>query len=344
MTIPVAQGPPEPFEPEPYLALTEAQRQRFDEDGFILIEDALSPDHVDRLIDVVDALYEKHRRAHGTSPDAAYQIRNALAHHDELFALIEYPKILPMVVDVMGVNIQIRTSHADVRPPMKDHVEGELGATGGFFPWHSDAPNYGYPVTNGIVPFLEVKVGYYLTDLTEHNSGAICVVRGSHLRSPRLIHDPDYHIDPEDIVEVNVRPGTAMVWRTALWHCLTPNLSAHTRKCLYYGYNHRWARPGDYDRQDAGLLARCTPVQRQLLGSNTTEDGVVYQDGDPAHPASRFWRPEPGDVPMEAWVEAQWKKKRNREWRRWKRRNRLPVGAVGEPLAVAEGSQPADPE
>ena len=67
MTIPVAQGPPEPFEPEPYLALTEAQRQRFDEDGFILIEDALSPDHVDRLIDVVDALYEKHRRAHGTS-------------------------------------------------------------------------------------------------------------------------------------------------------------------------------------------------------------------------------------------------------------------------------------
>ena len=124
MTIPVAQGPPEPFEPEPYLALTEAQRQRFDEDGFILIEDALSPGHVDRLIDVVDALYEKHRRAHGTSPDAAYQIRNSLALHDELFALIEYPKILPLVVDVMGVNIQIRTSHVDVRPPMEGHVQG----------------------------------------------------------------------------------------------------------------------------------------------------------------------------------------------------------------------------
>ena len=42
MTIPAVQTAPEPFEPEPYLALTEAQRHQFDEDGFILIEDALS--------------------------------------------------------------------------------------------------------------------------------------------------------------------------------------------------------------------------------------------------------------------------------------------------------------
>ena len=335
MSIPVAQAQPEPFEPEPYLALTESQRRQFDEDGFILIEDALTPDHVDRLIDVVDELYEKYHKAHGTSPKAAYQIRNSLALHEELFALIEYPKILPMVVDVMGVNIQIRTSHVDVRPPMKNYKKTELGVSGSFFPWHADAPNYGYPITNGAIPFFEVKVGYYLTDLTEHNSGAICVVRGSHLRSPELIHDPDYHIDPEDIVEVNVRPGTAMVWRTALWHCLTPNLSNRPRKCLYYGYNYRWARPGDYDRQDSALLARCTPVQRQLLGSNTTEDGVVYQDGDPAHPASRYWRPEPGDVPLEAWYEEQMKKKLDKERRRWKRRNTLPPGAVGAP-AVEE--------
>ena len=329
MTIPTVQGPRKPLEHDPYLALTKAQRQQFDEDGFILIEDALSPEHVDRLIQVVDTLYDANRSSHGTSPDAAYQIRNALVHHEELFALIDYPKILPLLVDVIGVNIQIRTSHVDVRPPMKDYKGGELGASGGFFPWHADGPNYGYPITNGILPFFEVKVGYYLTDLTEHNSGAICVVRGSHRLSPNLIRDPDYRINPEDIVEVNVRPGSAMLWRTALWHCLTPNLSDRTRKCLYYGYNHRWMRPGDYDRQDSDLLARCTPVQRQLLGSNTTEDGVAYQDGDPAHPASRFWRPEPGDVPLEAWAEEKRKKKMQKEWKRWERENTLPPGSVG---------------
>lgn len=336
MSMPVVQAEPEPFEPGTSLAITEAQRQQFDEDGFFLIENALKPKRVERLLEVVDKLYDKSRKAHGASSATPYQIRNALAHHKELFKLIDYRKILRLVVDVMGVNIQIRTSHVDVRPPMKDHAVGELGASGSFFPWHSDAPNYGYPVTNGIIPFLEVKVGYYLTDLTRLNSGAICVVRGSHRLSPELIHDPDYRIEPEDIVEVNVKPGTAMVWRTALWHCLTPNLSDRTRKCLYYGYNYRWARPGDYDRQDSGLIARCTPVQRQLLGSNTTEDGVVYQDGDPAHPASRYWRPEPGDVPLEVWAEKQRRKKMQKEWRRWKRRNTLPPHAVGAPLETEE--------
>ena len=180
---------------------------------------------MDRLLEVVDCLYD----TYNTSPDGAYQIRNAIAHHDELFAMIDYRKILPLVVDVLGVNIQIRTSHVDIRPPMLDYVDNGLGTPRSFFPWHADGPNYGYPITNGIIPFFEVKVGYYLTDLTQHNSGAICVVRGSHRLSPQLIHDPNYRIKPQDIVEVNVCPGTAMLWRTALWHCVTPNLSGRKR-------------------------------------------------------------------------------------------------------------------
>lgn len=283
------------------IAITEIQQRQFDEDGFILIEDALSQKHVDRLLEVVDSLYDTCRTAQSIPSDAAYQIRNAIAHDEELFAMIDYPKILPLVVDVLGVNIQIRTSHVDVRPPMTDYVESELGAHESFFPWHTDGPNFGYPLTNGIIPFFEVKVGYYLTDLIQRNSGAICVVRGSHRLSPHLIHDPNYRIEPQDIVEINVRPGTAMLWRTALWHCLAPNLSGQTRKCLYYGYNHRWLRPGDYNCQNSDLLARCTPIQRQLLGSNSTDD-LVYENGDRAHPNSRYWRHEPEDVPLETWA------------------------------------------
>jgi ectoine hydroxylase-related dioxygenase (phytanoyl-CoA dioxygenase family) len=287
------------------IAITERQQQQFDEDGFIIIEDALSSDHVSRLIEVVDKLDVSCRKAQEITPETAYQIRNALTYHDELFRLIDYSKMLPLVVDVMGVNIQLRTSHVDVRPPMNDYVEQELGASGSFFPWHSDGPDFGYPITNGAVPFFEVKIGYYLTDLTRHNSGAICFVRGSHKVSPKRIHDPAYQINPNDIVEVNVKPGTAMLWRTALWHCLTPNLSDQSRKCLYYGYNYRWMRPGDYDRQNPALLARCTPIQRQLLAANSAEDGVRYMDDDPAHPASRYWRPAPEDIPLRDWADEQ---------------------------------------
>ena len=287
------------------IAITEEQRRQFDEDGFILIEDALSPTEVETLIEVADELDTQYRSEKGIGPNEPFQIRNALAHHAELLRLIDHPILLPLVVDVLGVNIQIRTSHLDVRLPCPpEYADQKLGAKDSFFPWHSDAPNFGYPITNGQVPFVEVKVGYYLTDLTEHNSGAICVVRGSHKMSPALLHQNGYEVDPDWIVEVNVRPGTVMLWRTALWHCVTPNLSNHPRKCLYYGYHYRWIRPADYLHQASDLIARCTPIQRQLLGELGTGEANYLGDDAGVHPISRHWRPESDDIPLQAWAEA----------------------------------------
>ncbi|MEZ4676736.1 MAG: hypothetical protein R2932_21175 [Caldilineaceae bacterium] len=36
-----------------------------------------------------------------------FAIRNALAHHDAFLDLIDHPKMLPLVVDAIGWNIQI---------------------------------------------------------------------------------------------------------------------------------------------------------------------------------------------------------------------------------------------
>ena len=78
------------------------------------------------------------------------------------------------------------------------------GSVSGFFP-------------SGLLPFMEIKVGYFLSDLTQHNSGALCVVPGSHLRKPQELRDLDYTVDPNEVVELNFRPGTALLWRTAVW-------------------------------------------------------------------------------------------------------------------------------
>jgi ectoine hydroxylase-related dioxygenase (phytanoyl-CoA dioxygenase family) len=285
------------------LQISIEQQRQFDEDGFFLVEDALSPTEVDELVEVVDELYLKCRKERGLGPHDPFQVRNAVALHPRFRALIDHPKILPLVVDVLGFNIQIRTSHMDVRPPMRpDDAQKTLGARDSFFPWHSDAPNFGWPTVEGVVPFMEMKVGLYLTDLTEHNSGAICVVRGSH-RRPQRDERGELIIDPNDIVEVNVRPGTALVWRTALLHAVTPNLSDHARKCLYYGYNYRWIRSSDYDHQDPAVLAGCSPIQLQLLGELGTGK-TNYNGDDPLiHPTSRYWRPTDEDIPLKAWAE-----------------------------------------
>ena len=285
------------------LTLTATQRQQFEEDGFLLVEDALSVAEVDALMSVIDVMYAEQRQQRNLAPHEAFQWRNVVALHPIFRDLVDHPRLLPLVVDLIGYNIQIRTSHLDVRPPMRPQdAERALGARDSFFPWHSDAPNYGWPTVDGVIPYMEMKFGLYLTDLTQHNSGAICVVRGSHRRAQRD-SEGNLLIDPADIVEVNVRPGTALVWRTALLHCVTPNLSDHARKCLYYGYNYRWIRPSDYDHQDRAVLADCNPVQRQLLGE-LGDGSVDYNGPDPLiHPVSRFWRPQDADIPVKAWAE-----------------------------------------
>ncbi len=287
------------------LQITEAQRRQFDEDGFFLVEDALTPAEIAELVDLADELYAVYRDERKLGPHDAAQWRNIVALHPLFRRLIDHSKMLPLVVDLIGYNIQIRTSHLDVRPPIKpETAQKALGARDSFFPWHSDAPNFGWPTVEGVVPYMEMKIGYYLTDLTQHNSGAICVVRGSHKRAQRDAQG-NVIVDPKDIVEVNVRPGTALVWRTALLHCVTPNLSDHARKCLYYGYHPRWIRPSDYDHQDPAVLTDCNPIQRQLLGE-MADGSQNYNGDDPIiHPISRYWRPQDADIPLKAWAEAQ---------------------------------------
>lgn len=304
---PAAPQPPTDVDTERPLSLTASQRLQFDEDGFFLIEDLLSPSEVAELLGLVDELYEGFRLERDDVGEAdAFQMRNIVSMDRRFRDLITHPRLLPLVVDVMGCNIQLRTSHADVRPPQPaSDADKALGAPDSFFPWHSDAPLNGWPLVDGVVPFMEMKIGLYLTDLTAGNGGEICVVRGSHRRAQPRDDEGRHIIDPQDIVPVTVRPGTALIWRTALLHALRPNLSTAPRRCLYYGYHPRWIRPSDYDRQSSETLAGATPIQRQLLGELGT-GRTNYSGDDPAvHPISLYWRPGDEEIPLKAWAEQQ---------------------------------------
>ena len=288
------------------LKLTAEQRARFDEDGFFLVEEALTEHEVAELLAVIDELYERYAAERALAPDAPFQMRNIAAADPRFKRLIDHPVMLPLVVDLIGFNIQLRTSHMDLRPPMApEHGEKALGATDSFFPWHADGPDFGWPAVDGVLPYMEMKIGYYLTDLTTPQSGAICIIRGSHRTSPWIDGTREKGIDPDRIVEVNVSPGTALVWRTALWHSLTPNLSDHARKCLYYGYHHRWIRSSDFDHQRPEVLNGCTPIQLQLLGELGTGKDNYAGDDPEVLPVSRYWRPPDEDIPLKAWAEEQ---------------------------------------
>jgi hypothetical protein len=98
--------------------------------------------------------------------------------------------------------------------------------------------------------------------------GNLWLARGSHRRRvAELKVAQRAHRQPEGAVELRLPAGAAVLWRTAVWHCVGPQTSQQTRKVIHIGYHHRWLRPTDYTEQDAALLARCSPVRRQLLGA-----------------------------------------------------------------------------
>ena len=105
---------------------------------------------------------------------------------------------------------------------------------------------------------------------------------------------------------VRVPLGSVMLWRSTLLHAVAPHLAASWRYHLFVSYVPRWVRPshrGNFSTaehpdpaRNASLLARCSPVRRQLLGA-------MGDRPDPPE-ASHFWFPrDAAQVPLRRWAE-----------------------------------------
>ncbi len=297
------------------IGMSQQQKRDFDEKGFIILEDFLTRAELDRLLAAVDEVADEVREAQGLGPDDPFAVRNALSRHEAFLDLVDHPRMLPLVVDAIGWNIQIRTTHLDYRPPYPETVRpGTLGVGDGAdqergyrnLSWHPDLASdalFMAPSLDGRLPFMEIKVFYVLSDLSEGQSGNLWMVPGSHLRSPNELRENGRQVDSDEAMELRLKPGAAVVWRTAVWHCVGPNLSERTRKIMHIGYHYRWLRPTDYISQDQDLIERSGPVRKQLLGA-------LASGGDPLgaesqfHPSSQYWLTKSDDdLPLRAWAE-----------------------------------------
>ena len=297
------------------LAMTGDQERDFGERGFVVLEGFLTPDEWARLSAAADEVVGRIQRKNGLGREKHFQVRNALAHHDAFLDLVDHPRMLPLVVDAIGWNIQIRTTHLDYRPPYpEDLQEGEVGVGKGAdqeagyrnVVWHPDLASpeiFQAPSLDGRLPFMEIKVFYALFDMTESNCGNLWLVPGSHKRMPEELSEMDRQVPKEQALELKLPAGSAVLWRTATWHCVGPNLSKKTRKIMHVGYHYRWLRPTDYIQQSQELLQRCSPIRQQLLGALPSGEDPLGEDPNVA-PSSQYWLTKnPADVPLRAWAE-----------------------------------------
>ena len=295
------------------IAMNEQQKSDFEEKGYVILEDFFGQDELERLLAATEEVAARVRQSKGLRPSDPFAIRNVLAHHEAFLDLIDHPRMLPLVVDAIGWNIQIRTTHLDYRPPYPTELEAGVVGTGkgadhkaGYrnVVWHPDLANlFEAASLDGRLPFMELKVFYVLSDLSDSNSGNLWVAPGSHKRTPQELREMDHKVDFAEAVELKLPPGAAVLWRTATWHCVGPNLSQKTRKIMHVGYNHRWLRPTDYLQQDPALIADSSPIRRQLLGALPSGGNPLGDDPD-FHPSSQYWLTQKrDDVPLRAWYE-----------------------------------------
>ena len=276
---PIEQSASENGTPAPLTLLTETQRKAFDRDGFLIVPDALDPDLLARILAATDRLREEGLRTEGLNAGGRWDERNCIAADPVFLDVLDNPRILPLVVGILGWDIHLITSHLIVRPPSPPGVDRHFKGEG----WHRDGGQSSWEMTEPH-PRLFLKVAYLLSDQTQPGRGNTQVVPGSN----RLVGPPAQapgEPHPYGAIEICGKAGDAFLFEQRTWHAVGPNLSELTRQSLFMGYGFRWVRAMDYLAPDPALLARCdSPVQRQLLGDVQTPMGIYL--------------PQPDDVPL----------------------------------------------
>lgn len=270
------------FSHPPAAHLTPKQKAFFEENGYLVIEGALGQEDCARAIELVDALDRRHRAQNAVDAEAFVEIRNAIAKEPGFLDLIDWPGAFPLVAELMGPALQLTTSHTMVRPPQPKDTPANYKRIG----WHRDGCAE-VSAVHGTYPWIYTKIGYFLTDLSRPGMGNLRVIPGSHKKAD-CPPTKEGAIDPEGAIEVLTKSGDAVLFQQRLWHAVGPNTSEVTRKNIYVGYCYRWVKPLDYLTQPQELLARATPIQRQLLGECPSE--------------MTFWLPKDGEVPLKAWL------------------------------------------
>ena len=258
--------------------LTSEERELFNANGYLVVENALAPATTERLCSVVDRVDSRVRTEE--TRDKLLSIPNIVHEDQSLIDLLDCPATFPKVWGILGWNIYLYHSHIDVTPP------ADATALKWRVAWHQDSMRVNDEIETSPRPRLSLKIGYYLTDASQPDRGNTLIVPGSHLWD-EIDCPADGVTNPPGAEPLCVKAGTAVIIDRRIWHSRSPNLWSQTRKVIWYGFSYRWLRPKD-EMTVSHLYPTLDPIRRQILGAGLSANGVY----DPAE----------GDVPLRAWL------------------------------------------
>ncbi|WP_421906885.1 phytanoyl-CoA dioxygenase family protein [Mameliella sp.] len=219
--------------------LSREQQELYAENGYLKVEQVVTPGELaelqavtDRLIDASRAVTESDERFDldtGHSADNPRLTRIKLPHkqHPVYDRILKHSKVTEVLNDLLGPDTVLNTAKLNCKAP----------GGGAAVEWHQDWAFY--PATNDSL----LAFGLMLEDVTEDN-GPLLVLPGSH-KGPVLSHhaggvfcgaiDPDDPLfDRDRIVTLTGKAGDMTVHHVRLLHGSAPNVSDRARKILFY--------------------------------------------------------------------------------------------------------------
>lgn len=257
-----------------------ALKKQFERDGYLLLRNVLPKDKTEQLNEVDTRIIAE-------EPEAlSYNIYHCVKRDSALLDLIDEPTLLPLVVNILGYNIQLHISHLTVRKPNPMDRKTE---TGSFIHWHQDGPHPEFPMINGLTSMYYLKICYILSDMSEPNRGNTKIIPGSHRIPNFKPNQRDVNVPNEHELQICGKPGDAFLFAQNLWHAGAPNRSTYNRRQLFIGYSPVWMRPIDYHKAAPELLDGADPIRRQLLGEISPNFFKYYVPEEKMVPLKSLW-------------------------------------------------------
>ncbi|MCY4569103.1 MAG: phytanoyl-CoA dioxygenase family protein, partial [Candidatus Poribacteria bacterium] len=116
--------------------LSDEDIRHFDDNGYLIVRNVLDSDTIEKLIEVSDRLMTSDRfenRQH-SSNNLYDSFRNCISIDDAFIPLIAQKTILPVVVQLLGTDLQLMTSHLIYKHPDPPGTPDTTRAPG----WHRD--------------------------------------------------------------------------------------------------------------------------------------------------------------------------------------------------------------
>jgi ectoine hydroxylase-related dioxygenase (phytanoyl-CoA dioxygenase family) len=241
-------------------SFTDAERYRFDLQGFLVRRNVLS---LNEVADLNDAVHRLGVQAPNNHDIMSQRFSGHLARHPAFVALLDHPAVIDLVTELCGATARLDHAYGIVMDP------GNVGLDlhGGGHVW--DHAQY-YAVDRGGIHTGLVAVQWAISGSRPGDGGFACVP-GSHKAAFR----PPTGIGLTDplVTEVPLGAGDVVIFTEALMHGTLPWRGANQRRTLLYKYS-----PGS-----SSWTNDHEPPVGLPMGALTTRQQRLFQKPSVAH-------------------------------------------------------------